>query len=235
MPLLSYCRQAGLKGTILLSEEGVNLYLTGKPEKIEAFKSELTHRFEFPPLPFNETQCSQHAYSRLKVKIKPEIVTMGVDGVDPIDQPANALSPVEFKQWLDEQRDLTILDTRNHYEVGLGKFEGAIDLHVNNFKEFAQKAKELPEQLKDKPLVMYCTGGIRCEKSSRHFVHQLGFKHVYQLQGGILNYFQQCGRAHWSGECFVFDERVSLDDDLKETGTPLAQVQPESVKSKARR
>ncbi|MDF2868065.1 MAG: rhodanese-related sulfurtransferase, partial [Gammaproteobacteria bacterium] len=123
------------------------------------------------------------------------------------------LSPNEFKQWLDAKKDVMILDTRNAFEMEYGTFENAVNLNLEKFTQFPDAIERLDSSAKEKPVVMFCTGGIRCEKASAVMLNQ-GYKQVYQLEGGILNYFQQCGGAHYQGSCFVFDERVALDSNL---------------------
>ena len=126
------------------------------------------------------------------------------------------LSAHEFKRWYDENKDMIVLDTRNDYEVALGTFKNAMDLNIETFRAFPDAVQELSDEIKDKPVVTFCTGGIRCEKASQYMINQ-GFKEVYQLDGGILKYFEECGGEHYDGECFVFDKRVSLDSSLSET------------------
>jgi len=220
-PLKEFCQGLDLRGTILLSEEGVNLYVTGPALDVEKLKRMLFAEMGIPEIRFHITQSEKHAYKRMLVKIKKEIVSMGVSGINVCEQTGPTVSPKELKKWLDEGKDILLLDARNDYEIQTGKFKKAVDLNVSNFRKFAKEAEKLPEEIKEKPLVMYCTGGIRCAKSSAHFIHQLGFKNVFQLDGGILNYFKECGDAHWDGECFVFDWRVGLDGGRNETSTEL--------------
>ena len=156
----------------------------------------------------------------MNVRLKREIIAFGVDGVDPRCGTSPKISPQELKQWLDEGRPLTLLDTRNRYEVELGKFVGAIDLQIDDFRSFPAATDRLPNEARSAPVVMYCTGGIRCEKAGP-LLEQHGFDEVYQLDGGILRYFEECGGEHWQGECFVFDHRVALDAELQETDTAL--------------
>jgi UPF0176 protein len=218
-PLRDFCRELGLKGTVLLADEGVNSYVAGPKEAVEKYQKHVHEVLGWPKFFYKGSWSKEQPYSRMLVKIKKEIVTMGVPGVEPHKFSGPHLKPTELKKWFDEGKDFTVLDTRNDYEIALGKFKGAIDLDVGSFREFAQKAKELPQEMKDKPLLMYCTGGIRCEKASPYFIKNLGFKEVYQIEGGILNYFLECGKEHWEGECFVFDKRVGVDPDCEETGT----------------
>lgn len=208
--LRSRCRDLGLKGTILLSHEGINSYVSGSAEAIRQYKNLIHEELQFPTIDYKEHQSPRHAWQYMFVKVKKEIIRMGFPDIRPADFTAEAITPREFKKWLDEKRDITVIDTRNDYEVEQGKFKGALDLRVATFQEFAQKAGTLPDELKEKPVVMYCTGGIRCEKASALFLKHYGFKQVYQLQGGILNYFKDVGGDHYEGDCLVFDRRVSL-------------------------
>jgi UPF0176 protein len=154
------------------------------------------------------------------VKIKKEIIAFGVEGIDPARRPTAKLPARTLKQWLDEGRPITLLDTRNDYEVRMGTFRGALPAHIDHFREFPDAVKRLPEELKDRPIVMFCTGGIRCEKAGP-LMEREGFKHVHQLEGGILKYFEECGSAHYDGECFVFDRRVGVDPSLQQTKSAL--------------
>jgi RluA family pseudouridine synthase len=168
------------------------------------------------------------------VRIKREIIAFGVPGLDPARAPAPKIDPSTLRRWLDEGRPVTLLDTRNDYEVKLGTFQNALPIGIHRFREFPEAVQKLPAALKETPVVMFCTGGIRCEKAGPYMVGQ-GFKNVFQLDGGILKYFEECGGAHYNGECFVFDQRVGLDPALRETGstqcfnclTPLTEREQE--------
>jgi predicted sulfurtransferase len=214
------CQDLDLKGTILLSEEGINLSLAGSVENIITFKNQLHTDNRFSDMTFRESQSTHQPFKRLKIKIKKEIITLRRPEVQPAKKRASEISPEEFKHWLDEKRDITILDTRNDYEVKFGTFNNAIDLHIKDFCEFIKATETLS---KEKPIVMFCTGGVRCEKAGLHLLNQ-GFPEVYQLDGGILNYFAKVGGAHYQGECFVFDERVALDSNLQRTGTVQCKI-----------
>lgn len=211
--LLEACLRLNLKGTILLSSEGINLTLAGLPEDIAALKAILESDIRLQGMRFHHTYSAERPFKRMKVKLKKEIVTLrkGDETSPASGQRAPALSPKDLKQWLDENRDITLLDTRNDYEYDIGTFQGAINLHLKNFCELPEKIQGLD---KHKPVVMVCTGGIRCEKASL-YMQQQGFDEVYQLDGGILGYFAEVGGAHYRGRCFVFDDRVSVDSDLR--------------------
>lgn len=203
------------RGTILLSEEGINLNVAAQPQHIAAFKAFLKKDVRFGDMTFRESVSDYQPFKHMKVKLKKEIITMHKDNIKPAADRAPSIDPKTFKQWLDEKRDMTILDTRNDYEVRFGTFENAINLKIADFGEFPEAAKTVAQ---DKPIVMFCTGGIRCEKAGLQLL-DAGFPEVYQLEGGILNYFAEVGGDHYQGECFVFDQRISLNADLQETGT----------------
>jgi RluA family pseudouridine synthase len=152
------------------------------------------------------------------VRIKKEIIAFGVEGIRPGVRTSPKLSAVALKQWLDEGREIALFDTRNDYEIKLGTFRGAIPAGIDHFRDFPAAVEKLPESMKDRPIVMFCTGGIRCEKAGPYMESQ-GFHEVYQLDGGILKYFEEVGGAHYEGECFVFDQRVGVDPALRETGS----------------
>ncbi|MFA6961860.1 MAG: rhodanese-like domain-containing protein [Opitutaceae bacterium] len=218
--LLAVCTARKLKGTILLSTEGINLFVAGLPDNVNMLLAELRTLPGLADLTPKESLSTEQPFNRMLVKIKKEIIAFGVDGIDPARKPAPKLSPKTLKQWLDEGRPLTLLDTRNDYEVRLGTFKGAVDPRIDHFREFPDAVRKLPEELKSQPIVMFCTGGIRCEKAGPFMVRE-GFEQVFQLDGGILKYFEECGGAHYDGECFVFDRRVGVDPELKETGSVL--------------
>jgi UPF0176 protein len=209
------CETLALKGTVLLSEEGMNINLAGHTNNIIEFKSQLYADERFKDITFCESHCAFPPFKRLKIKIKKEIITFRRKEIQPAKQRTQTISPEQFKQWLDEKRDITILDTRNDYEVKFGTFNKAAHLHISDFSEFIQAADNLTNE---KPIVLFCTGGIRCEKAGLHLLNN-GFPDVYQLAGGILNYFSKMGGAHYNGECFVFDERIALNASLQSTGT----------------
>jgi RluA family pseudouridine synthase len=218
--LLALCKEAGLKGTILLSVEGINLFVAGSAEGISRLMSRLR---EIPGLGDFEGKVSEsedQPFRRMLVRIKREIISFGVEGVEPGKRTSPKLSAKELKRWLDEGRKVTLLDTRNDYEVKLGTFKGAVVPDIRTFREFPQAVRELPDAMKDETVVMFCTGGIRCEKAGP-FMEMEGFKNIYQLDGGILKYFEECGGDHYDGECFVFDQRVGVDPALQETDTAV--------------
>ncbi len=184
-------------------------FLAGLPQAIEDFLTFLKQYRIFDDIIFQKTWSEQQPFRRLLVKIKKEIISMGKKEITPEKNPAPYLNPLQFKQWLDENKDLYILDARNQYEIEKGTFCHAVNLNLKHFRHFPEAAKQLPEHVKEKAVVTFCTGGIRCEKAALYLM-KLGFKEVYQLEGGIINYFNQCGDQHFQGACFVFDEREHI-------------------------
>jgi UPF0176 protein len=206
----------GIKGTILLSEEGVNLNLAGSAEAISAFKLFLGNDERFSDISFHETFSDQVPFKHYKIKLKNEIITMRqADAMPTQCGRAPSIAPEVLKQWLDEGRDIILLDTRNDYEYRFGTFKDAINPKINQFGELPEAITALDRH---KPVVMFCTGGIRCEKAALHMLNQ-GFQEVYQLDSGILGYFAKVGGAHYVGECFVFDNRIAVNANLATTGT----------------
>lgn len=224
-----------LKGTILLSSEGINMFLAGAPENIHAFFQNLHKDPLFADIEPKESISTDQPFRRMLVRLKKEIIAFGKGGIDPANRTSPKLSAEELKRWLDEGRPICLLDVRNDYEIDLGTFEGAQHLKIRHFRNFPEAIANWSQLPKDMPIVMFCTGGIRCEKAGP-YVEQAGYQHVYQLDGGILKYFELVGGAHWQGSCFVFDNRVALNPDLKPTGDQLcyacqAILHPEDLKS----
>jgi UPF0176 protein len=204
---LALCTVLALKGTMLLSREGINISIAGTVESIRYFRKTLKDDARFSDMTFRESYSDEQPFKNLKVKLKNEIISFRQPNINPSVTPAPAIAPSILKQWLDEQREMTLLDTRNNYEVSMGTFKGALNLNLSNFGQLPAAVQDLK---KDKPVVMFCTGGIRCEKAAIYMINQ-GFSEVYQLEGGILNYFAQVGKDHYDGDCFVFDERIAVD------------------------
>ena len=213
----AHCKSLGLKGTVLIAGEGINLFLAGAAPEIESFLDALRADARFSATEVKRSWSATRPFKRLLVKIKREIVSMRRPEIDPLRAPAPRLAPQELKRWLDQGRDIVLLDTRNQFEVELGSFENTLALGLKSFSDFPRATQALPEELKGQPIVTFCTGGIRCEKAAPWLISQ-GFREVYQLDGGILNYFEQCGSAHFRGDCFVFDQRVALDARLRQSG-----------------
>lgn len=196
-----------LKGTILLSHEGINLFLAGSPENIALFQQFLQEFPQFKDLNFRDTWSQYQPFKRLLVRIKTEIISMGQADIQPEKNRAEYIDPQVLREWYQQERKMLVLDTRNQYEIEYGSFDNALNLGLNNFRSFPNATKQLPAETKEIPVVTFCTGGIRCEKAALWLKKQ-GYQEVYQLRGGILNYFEQCGRDYFQGDCFVFDERV---------------------------
>ncbi len=214
--LTAFCKAWNLKGTILLSTEGINLFVAGEADAIDLLLNKLR---QIPGLEALEPKVSisdKQPFNRMLVRVKKEIISFGMESIRPADYTSPKIAAAELKRWLDEGRPVTLLDTRNDYEVQLGTFKGALIPHINTFREFPDAVRKLSPALKDQPVVMFCTGGIRCEKAGP-FMEQEGFKNIYQLDGGILKYFEECGGDHYDGECFVFDQRVGVDPGLRES------------------
>jgi RluA family pseudouridine synthase len=216
--LLAKCRDWNLKGTILLSHEGINLFLAGSAESIDRVLAELRSWPGLETLTPKYSETDHVPFHRMLVRLKKEIIAFGIDGIEPARRASPKLPARTLKQWLDEGRPLTLLDTRNDYEVRMGTFENALPIGIDHFRDFPSAVNKLPADVKNRPVVMFCTGGIRCEKAGP-FMEQAGFENVFQLDGGILKYFEECGGAHYRGECFVFDQRVGVGPNLRETGS----------------
>jgi UPF0176 protein len=208
--LILRCRTLELKGTILLSEEGINASLAGGEASVRQFVRELEADYGVGSLEIKESWSEKVPFLKMFVKLKKEIIPMGRPDVSPAEFTAPRLSPQELKKWLDQGKDVVLIDTRNEYEIDHGTFSGTRSLGLKHFREFGEKLASVPEEIKRKPVVMFCTGGIRCEKASALALKE-EFKEVYQLDGGILRYLEEVGQDHYLGKCFVFDERVAID------------------------
>ncbi|CEG46221.1 Uncharacterised protein family UPF0176 [Plasmopara halstedii] len=207
-----------LRGTILLSTEGVNIRLSGTSGAVEAMKVVIANLHpDMKGLDFKDSFSDRMTLPKMLVRIKKEVISMGMDEVNPaVDGLAAHVSAEEFKTWMDNGKDMVVLDTRNDYEVRLGTFENALDLNIKSFRAFPHEARTQLQQVpKDKTIVMFCTGGVRCEKASYALLKE-GHTQVYQLDGGILKYFEKVGGAHYKGDCYIFDDRVALKPDLTE-------------------
>lgn len=202
----AWCREIGLRGRILVASEGINGTVSGTSEQIEQYKQALQDDARFEGIEFKEDECLMHPFNRMIVKVKPELVRFEQE-VDLADVGTH-LSPEEFLTMAQEE-DVIVLDARNDYESRVGKFKNAFTPSIKTFREFPRVASELRDK-KDKKILMYCTGGIRCEKASA-FMKKEGFSHVYQLHGGILNFAKHCPNTLWEGKCFVFDKRLISD------------------------
>jgi UPF0176 protein len=211
-------RSLDLKGTILLASEGINLFLAGAPEAVRGFVAALG-------LEGKESWSASQPFRKLLVKVKREIIRMNHPAIQPAQGRAPAIDAPTVKRWLDqghddEGRPVVTLDTRNAFEVDQGTFEGAIDWRIAKFSEFPAAFEAHRRELEGKTVVSFCTGGIRCEKAAI-YMREAGIANVWQLEGGILKYFEEAGGAHFRGECFVFDGRGALDASLR-TAAPAA-------------
>lgn len=214
-----------LHGSILVAPEGVNGMVAGHSEAITTFQSAVLAMPAFNDMVFKHSQCTTSPFHKMKVRLKPEIVPLGIPGVDASTSTGINVSPSDWRTLI-AQDDVVLLDNRNSFEYRLGRFKNAIDPGVANFRDFPEYVKAHISEWKacGKRVAMYCTGGIRCEKTSA-WMREYDLP-VYQLEGGILNYFQTMPDAEkdWQGECFVFDNRIALDTHLKETSTTLEDV-----------
>lgn len=216
--LRARARDLRLKGTILLAPEGINLFIAGQQPHTERFLAWLAEDTRFAGIACKLSWSQEQPFNRMLVKAKREIITLRRPDVDPSRTPAPRIAPRELERWLDEGREFLLLDTRNGFEVALGTFNGAVGLGLKSFSDLPAAARAIDPRWKARPVVTFCTGGIRCEKAAPLLARE-GFGEVYQLDGGILKYFEECGGAHYHGECFVFDKRVALGPDLEPTGT----------------
>ena len=219
-PFKQRCDELGLKGTILLSYEGINIFVAGPEERINTFRSYLAEDERFADIGFKESYSDHQPFNRMNVRLKNEIISVGLPNFDRVEPNDGRILPHELHEKLLNDDDVVLLDTRNTYETRLGTFHNAIELDIDTFRAFPKAVSELDESYKDKEIVMFCTGGVRCEKASV-IMKDAGFTNIKQLEGGILGYFEQVGGDYWDGECFVFDKRVALLPDLTETGTTI--------------
>jgi UPF0176 protein len=212
-----------LKGTILLADEGINLFVAGAPTEVRGFLVWLTAHAPFGDLPVKESWSENAPFGKLLVKVKPEIIRMNHPTIRPQAGRAPSVDAATLARWLDagvddEGREVVTLDTRNAFEVDHGRFRGAHEWRIDKFSEFPAALLAHREELRGKTVVSYCTGGIRCEKAAL-LMAEAGVDHVLQLDGGILKYFELTGGKHFDGTCFVFDERRMLDDTLAVAGS----------------
>jgi UPF0176 protein len=217
------CKELGLKGTILLTPEGINLFLSGPRSQIDRFLAWLRSDARFADIEVKESYSEEQSHKRMLVKIKKEIITMRMPLIKPELGRAPAVAPTTLKRWLDQGHDdngkpVVMVDTRNAFEVDVGTFNNTIDYRIAKFTEFPEVIAANKDALADKTVVTFCTGGIRCEKAAIH-MQNIGYDSVYQLEGGILKYFEDVGGEHYNGDCFVFDYRTALNPKLEPTVT----------------
>ncbi len=213
-PLLTVCQEQGVKGTLLLAHEGINGTIAGSRAGIDAAIAWLRADDRMADLSWKESFDEAQPFYRMKVKLKREIVTMGVSDVDPNEVVGTYVKPTDWNTLISDP-DVLLIDTRNDYEVEIGTFKGAVDPHTKTFREFPDYVKQNVDPARHKKVAMFCTGGIRCEKASS-YMKQQGFEEVYHLEGGILKYLEEVPQEQslWQGECFVFDNRVTVKHDL---------------------
>ena len=213
-PLLDVCLNAGVKGTLLLATEGINGTIAGSRLAIDEVLDYLKSDARFNDIDHKESLDSELPFYRMKVKLKKEIVTMGREGIDPKMLVGHYVEPQDWNALITDP-EVIVIDTRNHYECDIGSFEGAINPQTTTFKEMPAFVDQQLDPAKHKKVAMFCTGGIRCEKSTAYLLEQ-GFDEVYHLKGGILKYLEEvpAEKSLWQGECFVFDNRVAVDHDL---------------------
>lgn len=210
------CDELELKGSVYLSPNGINFSIAGTKENVNIYIKFMEQNSKFKDIPLKKTFSATQPFRRMKVRLKKEIISLGRDDINPKEITGEYISPQELFEIYENKKDVIVLDTRNEYETRVGAFENAIDLQLDTFRDFPSAVQTLPDEYKDKQIVMYCTGGIRCEKASAVMI-KAGFSDVRQLEGGVLDYFKETGGAYWNGDCFVFDERVALDKELNET------------------
>lgn len=216
-PLLDAMLENHIKGTLLLAAEGINGTISGPREGIDNLLAYLNADVRINPVSSKESLHDDAPFYRTKVKLKKEIVTLGVEGIDPLKTVGTYVKPQEWNALISEP-DVTVIDTRNDYEIEIGTFKHAIDPKTQTFREFPEYVKEHLDPSKNKKVAMFCTGGIRCEKSTAYLKEQ-GFDEVYHLEGGILQYLEDVPKEEslWEGDCFVFDNRVAVNHDLEKS------------------
>jgi UPF0176 protein len=238
------CAEQRLKGTILLTPEGINMFLSGLRENIDAYLAWVRSDARLADLEVKESLSAEQSHKRMLVKIKQEIITMRMPLIKPELGRAPSVDAHTLKRWLDQGHDdggkpVVMMETRNAFEVDVGTFNNTLDYRIDKFTEFPAVAAAHKDELQDKTVVTFCTGGIRCEKAAIH-MKEIGYDSVYQLDGGILKYFEDVGGAHYNGDCFVFDYRTALNPQLQPTETvqcfvcravvtPRQQLAPEYV------
>ncbi len=218
-PIHKACEARHIKGTILLASEGINGTIAGLPDDIhrvlDFLRTDSLFESRFADLEHKESFASEHPFYRMKVKLKKEIVTLGVLGVSPTNKVGTYVKPEDWNALISDP-DVILIDARNDYEVDIGTFKGALDPKTTTFREFPEYIAKNFDKTKHKKVAMFCTGGIRCEKASSYMMDQ-GFEEVFHLQGGILKYLETVPEAQsmWQGECFVFDQRVAVKHNLE--------------------
>ncbi len=213
--LLAYCQAQGIKGTILLAQEGINGTIAGSRESIDSVLSFLRSDSRFAELEHKESTAEEPPFQRLKVRLKKEIVTIGLPNIDPNEQVGTYVSPQDWNKIISDP-EVVVIDTRNDYEISIGTFKKAQNPNTESFRQFPEYVNKHLDPSQYKKVALFCTGGIRCEKASSLMISQ-GFQEVYHLKGGILKYLEEvpAEESLWEGECFVFDERVAVSHGLE--------------------
>ena len=236
--VLAQCEALALKGTILLAPEGINLFLAGPREAIDAFMAWLHQDSRFAGLQAKESLSDDVPFKRMRVRLKKEIITLRQPTIRPEGGRAPAVDAATLKRWLDQGhddngRDVVLLDTRNAYETDVGMFPQAVDYRIGSFTELPAALAADQARYDGKTVVSYCTGGIRCEKAVLH-MQDTGMENVYQLEGGVLKYFEEVGGVHWEGGCFVFDERGAVDRELAPAPPAAGTGEPADARDPAK-
>ncbi len=223
-PLAAFCCGRGIKGTLLLAREGINGTVAGTEAAIGELVAWLEAVPELAGLELKYSHAAEMPFHRMKVRLKREIVTMGVEGIDPLEGAGAYVAPQDWNALISDP-DTLVIDTRNDYEVSIGTFQGAVDPKTKSFREFPDWIAKHREELEGRKVAMFCTGGIRCEKATA-YVKSLGIEDVFHLKGGILKYLEDvpAEESLWQGECFVFDERVSVSHGLAEGDIGLCRA-----------
>ena len=226
--LRTRCTDGDLRGTILLAPEGINLFLAGTADAVRRFLDLLRTDPRFAPLEAKESWSDEQPFGKMLIKLKKEIIRMDHPTIRPANGRASSVDAPTLRRWLDaghddDGREVVMLDTRNAFEVDYGTFTGALDFRIEKFTEFPAAVLDHREDLTDKTVVSFCTGGIRCEKAAI-FMAEAGLANVLQLEGGILKYFEEVGGAHYEGDCFVFDGREALAPDLSPSVEPTRRM-----------
>ena len=219
--IFNLCASLNIKGLIILSREGINGTIAGEENRVDLFIQQIGNIITYVDLNLKETLAKRNPFGRMKVKIKKEIVTLGIAGISEIHDVGIYVEPNEWDELI-RNRNVVTIDTRNDYEIAIGSFTGAINPKTENFSDFPEWWRANKERFEGKAIAMFCTGGIRCEKSTKLLLKE-GVETVYHLKGGILNYLANSKGtgSQWKGECFVFDQRVSLGKNLKEGSCSL--------------
>lgn len=218
-PLRAVCEAAGVRGSLLLASEGINGTIAGSRSGLDAVLEHLRRIPGMAAMEYKESSAQQMPFGKLKIKLKREIVTMGVTGIDPLASAGTYVEPKDWNALISDPQTL-VIDTRNDYEVGIGSFRNAVSPETRHFREFPDYVQRELKGQEDRPIAMFCTGGIRCEKATA-FLREQGFQNVHHLKGGVLKYLEEVSEQDslWEGECYVFDERIAVTHGLQQGQT----------------